>query len=248
MFFATVVATAWLPRLVRAFEESPARLRTEARRPLELVLLVGVPLAAATAAGAGPVVDTLYGPKYAGAVPVLVVLGLCIPAMYANMMLNQVLIASKRQSAWTWAMVGATVVNPLLNLLLIPLTAARYDNGAIGAAIALLVTEVLIVAFGIAIVGSSVLDRRVVGRLARMAAASVALWVTAYATRPFGPVASLAAAALAFVAIVAALRVLTPEETMFLRSCARRVRARTSLIGARLASLATLGSAGPPSG
>jgi O-antigen/teichoic acid export membrane protein len=247
MFFATVVATAWLPRLVRAFQESPARLRTEARRPLDLVLLLGLPIGAAIAAGADPVVNVLYGSAYAGAVPVLVVLGLCIPAMYANIMLNQVLIASKRQSAWTWAMVGATVVNPVLNLLLIPLTAARYDNGAIGAAIALLLTEVIVVAFGIAIVGSSVLDRRVVGRLARMAAASAALWVTAYATRPFGPVASLAAAALAFVAIVAALRILTAEETAFLRSCARRAGARASLVGARLASLATLGSAGPPS-
>jgi O-antigen/teichoic acid export membrane protein len=247
MFFATVVATAWLPRLVRAFQESPERLRAEARGPLELVLLLGLPIGAAIAAGADPVVNTLYGPEFAGAVPVLVVLGLCIPAMYVNIMLNQILIASKRQAAWTWAMVGATVVNPVLNLLLIPLTAARYDNGAIGAAIALLVTEVLIVAFGVATVGSSVLDRRIVGRLARIAAASAALWLTAYALRPFGPVASLGAAALAFVALVAALRVLTPEEAAFLRSGARRARARTSLIGARLASLATLGSAGPPS-
>jgi O-antigen/teichoic acid export membrane protein len=167
--------------------------------------------------------------------------------MYVNIMLNQILIASKRQAAWTWAMVGATVVNPVLNLLLIPLTAARYDNGAIGAAIALLATEVLIVAFGVATVGSFVLDRGVVGRLARMAAASAALWLTAYAIRPFGPVASLATAALVFVALVVALRVLTPEEAAFLRSGARRARARTSLIGARLASLATLGSAGPPS-
>jgi O-antigen/teichoic acid export membrane protein len=247
MFFAVVVATAWLPRLVRAFQESPERLRTEARGPLELVLLLGLPIGAAIAAGADTVVNTLYGSEYAGAVPVLVVLGLCIPPMYVNIMLNQILIASKRQSAWTWVMVGATVVNPLLNLLLIPLTTARYDNGAIGAAIALLLTEVLIVAFGVATVGSSVLNFRVVGRLARIAAASAALWVTAYALRPFGSVVSLVAAALAFVAIVAALRVLTAEETAFLRSCARRARARTSLIGARVASLATLGSAGPPS-
>ena len=45
MFFATVVATAWLPRLVRAFQESPARLRAEARGPLELVVLLGLPSA-----------------------------------------------------------------------------------------------------------------------------------------------------------------------------------------------------------
>ena len=114
MFVAVVVGTAWLPRLVRAFQESPMRLRTEARAPLELVLLLGLPISAAIAAGADPVVNALYGPAYAGAVPVLVILGLCVPLMYASFILNQILIASKRQAAWTWAMVGATVVNPAL--------------------------------------------------------------------------------------------------------------------------------------
>ena len=127
------------------------------------------------------------------------------------------------------------------------MTAARYDNAAIGAAIALFVTEIVIVAFGFAIVGRAVLDRRALGRFTRVAAASAALWVTAYATRPLGPVPSLVAAGLTFVAIVAALRVLTPDETAFLRSCARRARARTSVIRARVVSLATSGSAGPPS-
>jgi hypothetical protein len=40
--------------------------------------------------------------------------------MCVNFMLNQISTASKRQAAWMWAMVAATVVNPVRNLLLIP--------------------------------------------------------------------------------------------------------------------------------
>ena len=243
-----VVATAWLPRLVSAFQESP---ETAAGGSEGASRARPAPRACRSAPrsprAADPVVNLLYGSDYAGAVPVLVVLGLCIPPMYVNIMLNQVLIALEAADGLDVGDGGRDGRQSRAQSPAHPADAARYDNGAIGAAIALLVTEVLVVVFGFATVGSAVLDRRALGRFARIAVASAALWVTAYATRPFGPVASLAAAALAFVALVAALRVLTPEETAFLRSGARRARARTSLIGARLASLATLGSAGPPS-
>ena len=46
----------------------------------------------------------------------MVVLGLCIPPMYLNIMLSQVLVAINRQSRWTWVMAATTVVNPLFNL------------------------------------------------------------------------------------------------------------------------------------
>jgi len=38
---------------------------------------------------------------------------------------------------------GATLVNPLINLALIPITQRHFGNGAIGAAVSLLLTELL---------------------------------------------------------------------------------------------------------
>lgn len=246
MFVAVVISTAWLPRLVRAFQESPERLRETARTPLELALLLGVPISAAVAAGAAPVIHVLYGSAYAEAVPVLVVLGLCITPMYLNIMLNQVLIAAKRQVMWTWAMGGATLVNPALNLILIPATEARYGNGAIGAAVALLLTEILVVAFGFALVGRSVLDARALHRFGLVAAASGAMWGVIWVTEPLGAIVSLAAGAVTFVVLVVALRVLTPEEAAVIRRALGRVRQRASALGARVASAATSVSGGRP--
>ena len=138
MFLPVAVATAWLPHFVRGFEQGDDKLRDAARQPVELVLLLSLPIAALTAVSAGPVIHFLYGSEYAHSVPVLAILGLCIPPMYMNIMLGQVLIAMERQTDWTGVMAATTVVNPLLNLALIPLTQHRYGNGAIGAAISLL--------------------------------------------------------------------------------------------------------------
>src|SRR5689334_869680 len=135
MFFPVVVATAWLPRFVRAYEADREQLGREARPPTELVLLLSLPIASLTILTAHPLIHLLYGHQYAESVPVMVGLGLCIPAMYLNIMMAQVLIAMNRQAVWTWVMAGTVVVNPLFNLALIPYTQHHWHNGAIGASV-----------------------------------------------------------------------------------------------------------------
>ena len=61
MFLPVVVATAWLPHFVRGFEEGDDKLKDAARQPIELVLLLSLPIAALTVAAADPVIHLLYG-------------------------------------------------------------------------------------------------------------------------------------------------------------------------------------------
>jgi O-antigen/teichoic acid export membrane protein len=247
MFLPVVVSTAWLPRLVRAFQESPAELRREARAPLELMLVVSLPICAATAIAAGPLIHVLYGAAYANAVPVLVVLGLCIPPMYVNIVINQMLVAAKRQVVWTWVMAGATVVNPLFNLALIPATQHRYGNGAIGAAFSLFLTEVLIVSVGFVVLGRGVIDRQVGTRFALTAVAAGVMCAVAYAARPLGPVLSLLLGGLAFVLLALRLRLVRPDEAALLRAGAARVFDRVPGLAGRFRP-ATAGPNAPTSG
>ncbi|MGZ6709354.1 MAG: flippase [Solirubrobacteraceae bacterium] len=212
MFIPVLLSTAWLPRLVAAFHASPAALTQAARRPLELVLVLGTPLCAATAVAARPLVHLLYGPAYDKAVPVLVILGFCLPPMYLNIMLSQVLLAAKRQVVWTWVMLGATVMNPALNLVLIPATEAHYANGAIGAALSLLLTEVMMIGVGFAIVGRGVTDRRMVQRCGLTAVASAAMWAGAELARPIGELPAMVTGALVFVIVALAFRLVTRDE------------------------------------
>ena len=75
----------------------------------------------------------------------MVILGLtCVP-MYANIILSTLFFAMRRQGRLSLLMVGAAIVNPALNFVFIRLTEHRYHNGAIGAAICMLLTELLVV-------------------------------------------------------------------------------------------------------
>ncbi len=228
MFLPQALAQTWLPRLVAAFNHSERELFRTARTPVTLVLLTGVPIAAAMAMAAHEIVYVLYGSAYGRAVPVMVILAFFIPPTYVNIMINQVLIASGRQMIATWTMVGAAIVNPLLNLVLIPLTQHRYHNGAIGAAIALMLTELLIAVVGVVIVGRHVFDRTAIRRCVLVTAASGAMWGVAWVARPVGALIALTAGVITLVVLIRALRILTPEDITFMRSSLARVRARVT--------------------
>ena len=201
MFLPVVVATAWLPHFVRGFEEGDDKLKDAARQPVELVLLLSLPIAALTAAAADPSSICSTASDYDNSVPVMVILGLTIPAMYMNIMLSQVLIAMNRQATWTWVMAVTTIINPLFNLALIPFTQHHYGNGAIGAAISLLLTEIVVVAAGVWLIGRKVFDGGTARRTVLGAAAAAAAWAAAYATGGMvGWVASLVIAVLVYVA------------------------------------------------
>jgi hypothetical protein len=158
--------------------------------------------------------------------------------MYLNIMLNQVLVAAKRQIAWTRVMGGATVLNPALNAVLIEVTQRRYGNGAIGAAISLLLTELAIVTAGMVMAGRGVVDRRVARRIALTGVASGAACAAAVAAQPMGTVASRAFAAATFAALAFALRLMTRAEVEAVRAAARRVLAGRPALRRRAAAAA----------
>lgn len=223
-FLPYLVGTAWLPRLVASFADGQRNLVKTARTPLEFILVVSIPIAAGTAMVARPLIHTLYGRAFGPAVPVMIILACCIPAGYLNIILVQVLVAAKRQSIWSFVMFAAAVINPLMNLVLIPATESRYHNGAIGAAISLLLTEGLMTIVGFVLVGQHVFDRSSARRCLLATVASAAMLGVAYATHPLGTPASLAAGCSTLVLLTVALRIATPHEIALVRGGIARVR------------------------
>lgn len=226
MFLPVLVSTAWLPRLVNAAADGRRQLVRVARTPLEFVLIISVPIAAATALVARPLIHVVYGPHFASAAPVLVILACCVPPLYLNIMLAQVLLAEKRQTIWTIVMAGAAVFNPLVNLVLIPATQSRFHNGALGAAVSLVITEVLMNAVGFMLVGRYVFTRRSFERCTLAILASAGMWGAAYAAEPLGTALSLSAGGLVLAVLVIAFRILSPEELALIRSGLARLRSR----------------------
>jgi O-antigen/teichoic acid export membrane protein len=226
MFVPFIVATASLPRLVTAFEESWQRLGAAARAPLEIVVVLSLPACVGAAMTAGDAIPALYGRSFAGAVPVMVILALCVPPMYLNVMLNQVLIAARRPMVWTYLMIVATVVNPVVNLVLIRAADARWHNGAIGAAGSLLVTELLIVCAGTAIVGRRVLTAPMLWRLARAAVAALAMAGAMHAVSAAGFLPEAVVGLATFAGCAMLLRVVSAEERQLARTIAAQVLGR----------------------
>jgi O-antigen/teichoic acid export membrane protein len=169
-------------------------------------------------------VHTIYGPAFGPAVPALIILACCIPSGYLNIILGQVLIAAKRQTVWSFVMIGAAVINPLMNLALIPATESRYHNGAIGAAISLLLTEALMTIVGFVFVGRHVFDRRAARRCLLATVASAGMLGVAYAAHPLGTPAALLAGCVTLAVLAAALRIATPDEIALVRGRITRVR------------------------
>jgi O-antigen/teichoic acid export membrane protein len=245
MFFPVVVATAFLPAFVRGFEEGGDRLRRSAQAPVELVLLLSLPICAGTAILAKPLIHVLYGSAYDKSVAVMIVLGICIPPMYLNIMMAQVLIAMNRQANWTWVMAATTVVNPLFNLLLIPWTHDRFDNGAIGASLSLLFTELICIAAGFVMIGRHVFDAGTLRRAVLGTGAAGAMWAVGYFLTPLiTAIPAFLAGLLTFAVVATAGRLFTREEVGLIRTGLDKVARK--LPGLRRLRAAVTADAPPP--
>jgi O-antigen/teichoic acid export membrane protein len=222
----TILSSALLPRMSRAFRHGDDALRDQARPALEMTLVLSLPIAIGTALVSRQAIWVLYGYQFLPAIPVLSVLALCLPSTYLNTMANQVLIASNRQVAWTKVMVGAAIANPVANYLLIQLTQSRWHNGAVGAAFALLATE-LGMSVAAIILLPRVLTARSWRRILRAAAATLGMGVAVGAVSLHSGIAvQIATGLVSFSALALLFGVVSREEIAELRHLPASLRRR----------------------
>jgi hypothetical protein len=152
--------------------------------------------------------------------------------MYANIIFGTVLVAMRRQARLTFLMVCAALVNPALNFFVIRLAERRYQNGAIGAAICLLLTELLVVAGEMVFIGRRLLSFSSLLRVMRSAVASGGMWAVGYIAHPLGWYVYLPLAGAAFVLLAWLLHVAGPLEKDALRAGLAKLGERRRLRGA----------------
>jgi O-antigen/teichoic acid export membrane protein len=222
----TILSTVLLPRLSRAFRDGPEAFAAEARPALEVTLIFSLPIAIGCALVARQGIWVLYGTSFLPAAPVLSVLALCIPATYLNTLGSQMLIAANRQLAWTKVMVVAAIANPLLNLGLIQLAQSRWHNGAVGASLALLATELGMAVAALALM-PNVLNRSSWLRILRSAVATAGMGAAVWLVLPHaGLFVQVGTGLVTFAALALVLRLLSPEEMAELRRLPELLRSR----------------------
>ena len=142
-FVPAIITTVVFPELSKTFHTDRVRTAAVAGASFRLLVTLSIPMVAGLALIAPIGVTTIYGGWFAPAGAPLTVLALTLLPVFIATLGNVFIIAADRQLQWTWVMGAICVVNPLLNLLAIPYFHGHYGNGALGAAIALLVTDLL---------------------------------------------------------------------------------------------------------
>ena len=105
----------------------------------------------------------------------LAVLGIALILMHLTIVLGRFAMAIDRQGLWIRLMVVATALSIALDVVLVPLTDRRYGNGAIGGALAYVVTEGLLLAVGVRTLAPGLLDAELVRKLGKALLAGLAM-------------------------------------------------------------------------
>jgi O-antigen/teichoic acid export membrane protein len=215
MFVADVVSVTSFPVLARLWVDSPAEFRRVARRTLDLLVVVALPLVVALVVLAPWIVDTLFSARFANSAPILRVHALTLGLLFVDYFLATLLMAIGRERAWLVIACAACVLNPALNWFAIPATQSWYGNGGIGAAAATFTTELWVALGALAMVPRGALGRASLRAVLPLAlAAALMAAVTAAALALGAPwVLAGAAGGLAYLGI--ALRLgLVPGEVL----------------------------------
>jgi O-antigen/teichoic acid export membrane protein len=217
LFLPAIIGQVTLPLLSRLGAEAGADYVRVGRKTLSLLVVSAIPMTVGLATFAGPLIHLLYGLKYQQSAPVLTVLSLCVPFTFLNVELSQMLAARDRQWIWTRVMAASAVINPLLNLYLIPLAAHQWHNASVGAALALLATELLMTVYGIVVMRDVAVHagmlRDVLGSSVAGLAQYAVIWATATLWAPIGQALGL----LVYAAVAIAMGTLPREDLALMR-------------------------------
>lgn len=149
------------PLLVTSAKDDIERMVYATRRLMQTAVLTGFACAVGLLTGASFVVAILGGPKYHDAIQLLAIIGFALPVSFALNTGSTVLLAAGRHRE----LVAISVIGATISIAGTALLAAEY--GATGAALGIVLGEVLLAAGYVTVVAS--IDRRALPKLGWLA-------------------------------------------------------------------------------
>lgn len=200
IFVPTVLMTVAFPALSAAAGDT-ARFNGIVRRAVQVVLLTTMPMALGIMLLPDRIVHALHwSDSFQHSILPIVLLAPSFPLVAVDMMIGTALNARDRQKQWALTGVAAAVLNPTLNLILIPYTQTHYGNGAIGAATVTTVTELFMMVVGLWLMPRGVLTRDTGAWALRCLGACLVMTVLVVLLRDANLVVPVAVGGLAYVA------------------------------------------------
>jgi O-antigen/teichoic acid export membrane protein len=217
IFIPTLVITPLFPALSRSAHQ-PDVLRKSLRQALKVILLLTVPLSAGTIVVA-PRIPSLFGwpADFEHAIPLMRIMALQLPIVSVGMVLGAVVMAIGREKRFVLIAVIATVFNVAANLAAIQLLEHMLGNGAIGAAIVMVSSEMVMLAGALVLIPKNLLDWRMGSDALRICAAGAATVVVGVLLEPIALALCIVGGAIACAAVAVVVRALTLDEVAYLR-------------------------------
>lgn len=172
VFISTAVGYAFFPAFSQHGKTISDEFTRLVNRASHIVLFVTAPAAVGIALIANDLVHWLYKPEYGGSIVLIQILAFHVPLAALGTVLVTALISSDRMRRYIWVSAVAAIGNPLLCYPAVRITQDRYGNGAIGAAIMTVITEIWVVAGALWLRSPGVIDRRETARIGRIVVAS----------------------------------------------------------------------------
>jgi O-antigen/teichoic acid export membrane protein len=223
MFVPMVFMTAVFPTLSRLYAPdrvAPHEDHKLTQRTFQAMLLVSVPIGLGLATISRPLVVLLFGDEFSNAAPVLAVGGFVIMLTYLTTVLGTFLISMDRQRQWTrFIAVGAFLTIPL-DFLLVPFFQSRYDNGAIGGAVAYIITETIILSGAIHLLPRGALGPSSLSFVFRVFAAGTIMAGAVYPLRNMNLLIPIVVGAIVYGIGVYGLRLISDEDKRLLLALA----------------------------
>ena len=197
---ATALIGALYPTLCRLSTTDRDAFNRTSNGALRSVALVVAPVALGCAffpqVGVALFSRQMFRPAEAN----LRVMAAFIPLVYLSMPLGTTIMAAGRQRAWSVVQCLAVGVSVVLDPLLVPVFQHRYGNGGLGLCIASVVSELVMVAFGFALLPRGVLDRGLVRLSGSIAVSGLAFAATAWIANGLPAVVAAGVASAAYAA------------------------------------------------
>ncbi len=212
LFIPAVYMMAAFPVFSRMFVDDQHGSQRLIAKSFDMLFLLSVPIGLGMTIIANPLVLLIYGPEFANSGPILAVLGIVLILTYQNILIGRFLISMDRQNAWTLVMAVATIATLPLDLLLIPWCERAFGNGALGGAIAFVITELGMLLAGLRLLPTGTLTRTNLWRAGRVLLAGLGMMLVVWQFEYLLIAIPILMGVMSYSALVLALRIIPKED------------------------------------
>jgi O-antigen/teichoic acid export membrane protein len=184
LFPAAALINSLYPTLSRLWVEEKSEFARVSRGALQGVALLTAPVALGCALYPEIGIAVFNTKAFRPAEDNLRVLSLFVLLVYFTMPLGTCVMAASKQRPWSAVQCICVVVSLVLDPLLIPWFQRRFGNGGLGVSVASVVSELLVLVCGLALLPRGILDRSFAKTIALAALAGAVMALVAHVLHP----------------------------------------------------------------